>query len=182
MVPRAIWPHTSVWLQVVHFTISMTAAAEQAELVLRGKQPLVFHCGFRRCPTVPPLHLAPRFAPCRTPHLAFTPCCPYLLPILASYLCHTCCPYLGHTCRMSCCPIFSEDNRRSQKHKMERYLQPGRQCVATIYAPALFAPAPLLAFLPNSEAIPGAECLAGLPIASGISTCLTRTPSWWASR
>ena len=35
-------------LSVVHFTLGLTAAAEAAELALRGKSPLIFHCGFRR--------------------------------------------------------------------------------------------------------------------------------------
>ena len=83
---------------------------------MRGKQPLVFHCGFRR---------------------------------------------------LLCRPIFSEDNRRSTKHKLERFLQPGRQCVASIYAPALFAPAPLLAFLPPSAAAQAPAPLRGMPVASG---------------
>uniref|UniRef100_A0A0D3IUF6 Ribosome biogenesis protein BMS1/TSR1 C-terminal domain-containing protein n=1 Tax=Emiliania huxleyi (strain CCMP1516) TaxID=280463 RepID=A0A0D3IUF6_EMIH1 len=51
-------------------------------------------------------------------------------------------------------PIFSEDNRRSTKHKLERFVQPGRQVVATVYAPAMYAPCPLLAFLPDGEAPP----------------------------
>jgi len=63
-------------LAVLHFTFSLTGAAAAAELVIRGKAPLVFHAGFRR--------------------------------------------YAAR-------PIFSEDNRRSTKHKLERFAQPGRQ-------------------------------------------------------
>ena len=102
-------------LSVVHFTLGLTAAAEAAELTLRGKAPLVFHVGFRK---------------------------------------------------MVCRPIFSEDNRRCEKHKLERFLHPGRQVVASVYAPALFAPAPLLAFLPPATA-DAHPSLAGLPVASG---------------
>lgn len=103
-------------LAVVHFTFTLTAAAEAAQLVLRGKAPLVLHAGFRR--------FAAR-------------------------------------------PIFSEDNRRSTKHKLERFVQPGRQVVATVYAPATYGPCPLLAFLPGGEAVHAAPSLAGLPVASG---------------
>jgi pre-rRNA-processing protein TSR1 len=103
-------------LAVVHFTFTLTAAAEAAQLVLRGKAPLVLHAGFRR---------------------------------------------------FAAQPIYSEDNRRSTKHKLERFVQPGRQVVATVYAPATYGPCPLLAFLPGGEAVQAAPSLAGLPVASG---------------
>lgn len=63
-------------------------------------------------------------------------------------------------------PIYSEDNRRSTKHKLERFVQPGRQVVATVYVPAVYGPCPLLAFLPSNEA-QAMPSLAGLPVASG---------------
>lgn len=104
-------------LSVVHFTVSLTAAAEAADVTVRGKLPLVFHCGFRR---------------------------------------------------FVCQPIYSEDTRRADKHRLERYLQPGRPSVASIYAPALYAPSPMLAFLPQgSELGTQHPHLTQLPIASG---------------
>ena len=101
-------------MTVLHLTIGLSAAAEAAEVSLRGKTPLIFRCGFRS---------------------------------------------------FACRPIFSEDNRRGDKHKLERFLQPGRQCVATIYAPAMFAPSPMLAFLPAAD--PQAAALGATPVASG---------------
>ena len=62
-------------------------------------------------------------------------------------------------------PIYSEHNRRGDKHKLERFLQPGRQSVATVYAPAIFAPAPVLAFLPEEDE--RAPVAAGWPVATG---------------
>ena len=104
-------------MSVVHFTISLTATAEQSETALRSKQPLLFRCGFRT---------------------------------------------------FSAAPIFSEDTRRADKHKLERFLQPGRQSVATVYAPALCAPAPLLAFLPDgAPAAAEHPLLREAPVASG---------------
>lgn len=43
-------------------------------------------------------------------------------------------------------PIFSTDDIKSDKHKMERFLHAGRPSVATVYAPICFPPMPLLAF------------------------------------
>uniref|UniRef100_A0A7N0URR4 Bms1-type G domain-containing protein n=2 Tax=Kalanchoe fedtschenkoi TaxID=63787 RepID=A0A7N0URR4_KALFE len=43
-------------------------------------------------------------------------------------------------------PIFSSDNIRSDKHKMERFIHPGRFSIASIYAPASFPPLPLVVF------------------------------------
>lgn len=41
-------------------------------------------------------------------------------------------------------PMFSENNANSDKHKMERYLCPGRPTVVSFYGPAVYAPAPAL--------------------------------------
>lgn len=49
-------------------------------------------------------------------------------------------------------PLFSEDTRRADKHKLERYVQPRQQMIASMYAPAFFSPAPMLAFLPPGDA------------------------------
>ncbi|PRQ16479.1 putative ribosome biogenesis protein BMS1/TSR1 [Rosa chinensis] len=43
-------------------------------------------------------------------------------------------------------PIFSTDNMSSDKHKMERFLHPGRFSMASIYAPITFPALPLIAF------------------------------------
>ena len=48
-------------------------------------------------------------------------------------------------------PIYSDDSRRADKHKLERFVQPRTQLIASVYAPALYAPAPLLAFLPTDD-------------------------------
>ena len=82
--------------QVVHFSLSLTAAAEAKDVTLKSKTPLLFACGFR-------------------------------------------------TFRAA--PIFSEDTRRADKHKFMRFVQPRQQVIASMYAPAMFAPAPCIAFL-----------------------------------
>ena len=43
-------------------------------------------------------------------------------------------------------PIWSSDNSGADKHKMQRFLQPGIQAVGSIYAPISYAPQPVLAF------------------------------------
>ena len=52
-------------------------------------------------------------------------------------------------------PILSTDEHGADKHKMERFLHEGRQTVATIYAPIMFPPAPVLAFKEQ----PGRHCI-----------------------
>ena len=81
---------------MVHFSLSLTAAAEAKDVTLKSKTPLLFACGFR-------------------------------------------------TFRAA--PIFSEDTRRADKHKFMRFVQPRQQVIASMYAPAMFAPAPCIAFL-----------------------------------
>ena len=56
----------------------------------------------------------------------------------------------------------------------KRFVQPGRQVVATVYAPAMYAPCPLLAFLPDGEALRATPQLAGLPVASGAPLSVSR--------
>ncbi|KAG1362597.1 pre-rRNA-processing protein TSR1 [Cocos nucifera] len=41
-------------------------------------------------------------------------------------------------------PLFSSDNINSDKHKMERFLHPGRFSIASVYAPICFPPLPLI--------------------------------------
>jgi len=60
------------------------------------------------------------------------------------------------------CPTFSDHSARASKHKLERFLHAGRVCVASVFAPAQFAPAPLTIFaLPPA----GASTLHGAPAA-----------------
>ncbi|KAF5204311.1 Pre-rrna-processing protein tsr1-like protein [Thalictrum thalictroides] len=41
-------------------------------------------------------------------------------------------------------PVFSSDAMNSDKHKMERFLHPGRFSMASVYAPISFPPLPLI--------------------------------------
>lgn len=43
-----------------------------------------------------------------------------------------------------CRPLFSSDDLNCDKHKMERFLHPGRFSVASVYAPISFPPLPLI--------------------------------------
>ncbi|KAJ3693976.1 hypothetical protein LUZ60_009456 [Juncus effusus] len=43
-------------------------------------------------------------------------------------------------------PVFSTDGMNSDKHKMERFLHPGRFCLASVYAPISFLSLPLIIF------------------------------------
>ncbi|PVD24693.1 hypothetical protein C0Q70_15178 [Pomacea canaliculata] len=47
--------------------------------------------------------------------------------------------------RFSACPIFSQ-HATGDKHKFERFLPQNDACVASVYAPLTFAPAPVLVF------------------------------------
>ncbi|CAI5479242.1 unnamed protein product [Closterium sp. Yama58-4] len=49
-------------------------------------------------------------------------------------------------------PTFSTDDINLDKHKFERFLHPGRFAVASIFAPTLFPPLPLLVFADPSAA------------------------------
>ncbi|XP_068639878.1 uncharacterized protein [Aristolochia californica] len=46
--------------------------------------------------------------------------------------------------RFSVRPLFSSDNIKSDKHKMERFLHAGRFSIASVYAPISFPPLPLI--------------------------------------
>eukprot|EP01117_Protostelium_nocturnum_P006169 TRINITY_DN2222_c0_g2_i1.p1 TRINITY_DN2222_c0_g2~~TRINITY_DN2222_c0_g2_i1.p1 ORF type:complete len:903 (-),score=390.56 TRINITY_DN2222_c0_g2_i1:46-2754(-) len=48
-------------------------------------------------------------------------------------------------------PIFSENSMRSDKFKYEKFLQPGRNSVATIFGPITFPTVPLLVYKPNTN-------------------------------
>lgn len=41
-------------------------------------------------------------------------------------------------------PVFSTDNFNSDKHKMERFLHPGRNSLASVYGPISFPSLPLV--------------------------------------
>eukprot|EP00753_Platysulcus_tardus_P002750 PLAT11863.1.p1 GENE.PLAT11863.1~~PLAT11863.1.p1 ORF type:complete len:818 (+),score=377.35 PLAT11863.1:49-2502(+) len=49
-------------------------------------------------------------------------------------------------------PMFSEMNLQGDKHKYQRFFRPGGFWAASVYAPISFPPAPVLAFLPDSDA------------------------------
>lgn len=51
-------------------------------------------------------------------------------------------------------PVFSSDNINSNKHKMERFLFPGRFSIASIYAPVCFPPMPLVVLKNQHEDAP----------------------------
>ena len=48
-------------------------------------------------------------------------------------------------------PIFSADDHGASKFKMEKFLQPGQNAMATVYAPISYGPLPLLAFHRDAE-------------------------------
>lgn len=43
-------------------------------------------------------------------------------------------------------PLLSDDGQGADKHKMERFLQPGATLVGSAYGPISYLPLPLLAF------------------------------------
>jgi len=47
-------------------------------------------------------------------------------------------------------PVFSSDDINMDKHKLERFLHPGRFSVASVFAPVCFATLPLIAFKEDS--------------------------------
>lgn len=49
--------------------------------------------------------------------------------------------------------VLSDDGQGADKHKMERFLQPGGSFVGSVYGPISYPPLPLLAF----KVVPGAE-------------------------
>ena len=58
-------------------------------------------------------------------------------------------------------PIFSSDAPNMDKHKMERFLLPGAQCVASVYAPIMYAPMPLVCFRQSPGAMGDGGCMPG---------------------
>lgn len=71
-------------------------------------------------------------------------------------------------------PLFSAHSIRANKHKLERFLHPGRICVATMYAPACYTPAPTL-FLqhggPSAEATGERQSLPPLVASGSVLGC-----------
>ncbi|KAK8947961.1 hypothetical protein KSP40_PGU013198 [Platanthera guangdongensis] len=59
-------------------------------------------------------------------------------------------------------PVFSSDNINSDKHKMERFLFPGRFSVASIYAPVCFPPMPLVMLKNQHEDAPAVAAVGSL--------------------
>ena len=149
-------------LTVVHFAVSLTAAAEAQALTIKGKQPLIFHCGFRKFTAQPIFSEDTRRSDKHRARRRRRPLAPPPPPPPHT---HT------HTLRSAPAAQSRRDGplvtgvSRASFAGLERFLQPGRPSVATIYAPALYAPAPLLAFLPQSH--PESGTFAGLPVASG---------------
>ncbi|OQS04497.1 pre-rRNA-processing protein TSR1 [Thraustotheca clavata] len=84
-------------MSVLNFTIQRHASS--SDVVVKSKDPVMFHCGFRR--------------------------------------------FQG-------CPIFSDENMKSDKHKFQRFMPSAGWTVATVYGPATFQPASVLAFHSNS--------------------------------
>eukprot|EP00878_Enallax_costatus_P016642 GHUV01017461.1.p1 GENE.GHUV01017461.1~~GHUV01017461.1.p1 ORF type:complete len:207 (+),score=58.89 GHUV01017461.1:1212-1832(+) len=48
-------------------------------------------------------------------------------------------------------PVLSDDGQGADKYKMDRFLQPGKTAVGSVYAPISYPPLPLLAF----KVVPG---------------------------
>eukprot|EP00172_Hildenbrandia_rubra_P001286 Plantae.Rhodophyta-Hildenbrandia_rubra.ctg18322.p1 GENE.Plantae.Rhodophyta-Hildenbrandia_rubra.ctg18322~~Plantae.Rhodophyta-Hildenbrandia_rubra.ctg18322.p1 ORF type:complete len:768 (-),score=162.52 Plantae.Rhodophyta-Hildenbrandia_rubra.ctg18322:3210-5345(-) len=65
--------------------------------------------------------------------------------------------------RYLACPMFSEQNRNSDKHKMERYLRHGRYTVASVYGNATFPPAPVLMFHDEGDLVATGSLLGADP-------------------
>mmetsp|Transcript_34440 Transcript_34440/g.79456 ORF Transcript_34440/g.79456 Transcript_34440/m.79456 type:complete len:250 (-) Transcript_34440:135-884(-) len=72
------------------------------------------------------------------------------------------------------CPTFSDHSSRSSKHKMDKFLHPGRVCAASVYAPAQFSPAPLTLFAleprANGEGDESAGLAGCLPLPAVVAT------------
>ncbi|KAJ6833564.1 pre-rRNA-processing protein TSR1-like protein isoform X1 [Iris pallida] len=59
-------------------------------------------------------------------------------------------------------PLFSSDDINSNKHKMERFLHPGRFSIASVYAPICFPPLPLVVLKSNPEGVPAIAAFGSL--------------------
>ncbi|XP_042377545.1 pre-rRNA-processing protein TSR1 homolog [Zingiber officinale] len=59
-------------------------------------------------------------------------------------------------------PLFSSDNLNSDKHKMERFLHPGRYSMASVYAPINFPPLPLVILKTQDGEAPAVAALGSL--------------------
>lgn len=59
-------------------------------------------------------------------------------------------------------PIISSDEHGATKFKMERFLQPGQNAIATVYGPITYSPLPLLALSRVSESGPYEVAAAGM--------------------
>ena len=107
-------------LSVLNFGVKKVAGFAEP---IANKQQLLFVCGFR-------FELAEVAKP--SPHCQrIRPCIMRTLSICRSFMAR---------------PIFSTDEPHADKHKLERFLHPGRHSVATVYAPITYGPQPLLVF------------------------------------
>ncbi|KAK1284113.1 hypothetical protein QJS10_CPB21g00790 [Acorus calamus] len=59
-------------------------------------------------------------------------------------------------------PVFSSDNINSDKHKMEKFLHPGRFSVASVYGPISFPPLPLIAMKIRQGEMPSIAAIGSL--------------------
>lgn len=59
-------------------------------------------------------------------------------------------------------PVFSSDNINSDKHKMERFLLPGHFSIASIYAPVIFPPMPVVILKNKHEDVPAIAAVGSL--------------------
>ncbi|KAF3338094.1 Pre-rRNA-processing protein TSR1 [Carex littledalei] len=59
-------------------------------------------------------------------------------------------------------PLFSGDNINSDKHKLERFLHPGRFSVASVYAPICFPPLPLIVLKKRDGELPAVAATGSL--------------------
>lgn len=58
--------------------------------------------------------------------------------------------------------MFSSDNLNSDKHKMERFLHPGRYSMASVYAPISFPSLPLVILKTQDGEAPSVAALGSL--------------------
>ncbi|CAI7789593.1 unnamed protein product, partial [Closterium sp. NIES-53] len=118
-----------VRMTVLHFSVKK---ADCFAAPIKSKQRLLFHCGFRRFYTR--VGGGGGSAPIKSKQRLLFHC------------------GLRRFYSWWVRPTFSTDDINLDKHKFERFLHPGRFAVASIFAPTLFPPLPLLVFADPSAA------------------------------